>query len=268
MSTLPSTTDIQIENYVFPATVKPPGSTNTLFLGGAGVRGLEINGNFVKFTAIAVYLEGNAVSELAIKWKGKSGSQLTDSDDFFSDIVTGSYEKFTQVTMILPLTGKIYSEKVAENCTAYCKTIGTYTDAESQAIEMFLEVFEDEIFPPGASILFTQSPNGSLTISFAKDGSIPEIGKAVIENKQLSEAVLISIIGKNGVSPQAKESLAARLSELLGQYDEDKIAKAKKATPLGQYDDDKFADAKKAKPETIVGGETISILKDESVAIA
>lgn len=36
----------------------------------------------------------------------------------------------------------------------------------------------------------------------------------MIENKLLTEAVLESIIGKHGVSPEAKKSLAARLSEL------------------------------------------------------
>lgn len=67
--------------------------------------------------------------------------------------------------MILPLTGQQYSEKVTENCVAYWKMVGTYTDAEAKAIEKFIEVFKDENFPPGASILFTQSPLGSLTVS-------------------------------------------------------------------------------------------------------
>ena len=66
--------------------------------------------------------------------------------------------------MILPLTGRQYSEKVAENCSAYWKAVGIYTDAEGKAIEMFLDIFQNESFPPGASILFTQSPLGSLTV--------------------------------------------------------------------------------------------------------
>ncbi|CAN4121972.1 unnamed protein product [Withania somnifera] len=211
-----SVTKLQVENHVFPPTVvKPPGSNNILFLAGAGNRGLEIEGKFVKFTVIGVYLEESAVPFLAAKWKGKSSEELTHSIEFFRDIVTGPFEKFTRVTMILSLTGKQYSEKVAENCVAYWKAIGTYSDAESQAIEKFLNVFQSENFPPGASILFTQSPNGSLTISFSKDDSVPGTGNAVIENKQLSEAVLESIIGKHGVSPAAKFSLAKRVSELL-----------------------------------------------------
>ncbi|PQP97293.1 chalcone isomerase [Prunus yedoensis var. nudiflora] len=213
MAALPNLTGLQIETTSFPPSVKPPGSANTLFLGGGGVRGLEIQGNFVKFTAIGVYLEEKAVPLLAVKWKGKTAQELTESVEFFREIVTGPFEKFTQVTTILPLTGQQYSEKVSENCVAIWKSIGIYTDAEAKAIEKFLEVFKDQNFPPGASILFTQSPNGSLTISFSKDASTRSW--EVIENKLLSEAVLESIIGKHGVSPEARQSVAARLSELL-----------------------------------------------------
>lgn len=53
-----------------------------------------------------------------------------------------------------------------------------------------------------------------IQIGFSKDSSVPEGGKVVIENKLLANSVLESIIGKNGVSPPAKESLASRLSPL------------------------------------------------------
>lgn len=214
-----SVSEVQVDSHVFPPTVKPPGSDQNFFLGGAGARGLEIEGKFINFTAIGVYLEETAIPSLAVKWKGKAAEDLTESVEFFRDIVTGPFEKFTRVTMILPLTGRQYSEKVAENCTAFWKAAGVYTDAEHKAIEMFLDIFQNESFPPGASILFTQSPLGSLTISFSKDSSVPEVRNAVIENKLLSEAVLESIIGKNGVSPAARKSVAVRLSELLKAFD-------------------------------------------------
>lgn len=43
----------------------------------------------MKFTAIGVYLEDEAVPLLAVKWEGKSGKDLVDSIEFFRDIVTG-----------------------------------------------------------------------------------------------------------------------------------------------------------------------------------
>ncbi|KAJ8760287.1 hypothetical protein K2173_011699 [Erythroxylum novogranatense] len=203
MSPLPSVGQVQVEAVTFLPTVKPPASNKTLFLGGAGVRGLEIEGKFIKFSAIGVYLEDSAMPSLAVKWKGKSADELADSVEFFGDIVTGPFEKFIRVTLILPLTGQQYS------------SLGIYTDSEAIAIEKFVEVFKKEKFPPGSSILFTLLPNGSLAISFTKDEVIPEAENALIKNKLLSEAVLESIIGKHGVSPPARQSLATRLSELL-----------------------------------------------------
>ncbi|XP_077232927.1 chalcone--flavanone isomerase-like [Tasmannia lanceolata] len=222
MAPLPVVTESELESFVFSSTVKPPGSSSKLFLGGTGARGMEIQGKFIKFTAIGVYMAGEAIPFLALKWKGKTAEELTDSVDFFRDIVTGPFEKFTRVTMILPLTGEQYSEKVAENCVAAWKAIGIYTEAEGEAVEKFKQVFKEETFPPGASILFTQSPLGSLTIAFSKDSSIPEVGNAVIENKPLSEAVLESIIGRHGVSPAAKRNLAERVSEILKDFDAEK----------------------------------------------
>lgn len=60
----------------------------------SGVRGLEIQGRFVKFTAIGVYLESSAVPALAVEWKGKPVEELADSVDFFRDVVTGNGKKY------------------------------------------------------------------------------------------------------------------------------------------------------------------------------
>ncbi|MED6168448.1 Chitinase 2, variant 2 [Stylosanthes scabra] len=159
-----SLTAVQVDNVTFPPTAKPPASDKTFFLAGAGVRGLQIDDKFVKFTAIAIYLQDNAVPSLSVKWSGKTPQELTESDDFFRDIVTGPFEKFMQVTMILPLTGQQYSEKVSENCVAIWKHLGIYTDREATAIDKFVSVFRDQNFPPHSSILFTVLPQGSLVV--------------------------------------------------------------------------------------------------------
>ncbi|XP_021725495.1 40S ribosomal protein S11-3-like isoform X4 [Chenopodium quinoa] len=59
--------------------------------------------------------------------------------------------------MIVPLTGQRYSNKLTENCIAFWKAIGIYTDEEAKAVEKFLDIFKDKKFPQGHSILFTQS---------------------------------------------------------------------------------------------------------------
>jgi chalcone isomerase len=64
-----------------------------------------------------------------------------------------------------------------------------------------------DVLPPIRSVPFQ--------VAFSKDSSVPASGGVAIENKHLCEAVLESIIGEHGVSPAAKLSLAARVSELL-----------------------------------------------------
>lgn len=61
-----------------------------------------------------------------------------------------------------------------------------------------------------------------MQISFSKSECIGEEEEGMvrkIENKLLSESVLESIIGKHGVSPAARLSLAKRLSQLLNHYE-------------------------------------------------
>ncbi|VYS71579.1 unnamed protein product [Arabidopsis thaliana] len=160
-----------------------------------------------------------ALPSISAKWKGKNAKELTESVPFFSQLVTGEFEKLARVTMKKRLTGIQYSEKVVENCEEIMKASGKYTRSEAKAIDQFLMVFKNQDFPPGSSIIFAICPKGSLTIAFSKEERVPKTGKAVIKNKLLGEAVLESMIGKNGVSPATRKSLAERLSKLMNKKD-------------------------------------------------
>ncbi|XP_030476599.2 chalcone--flavanone isomerase-like [Syzygium oleosum] len=207
---------VQVESVKLPPYVKPPGSAKALSLAGAGLRDVEIEGKLIKVTAIGIYLEDAVLPLLAGKWSGKSTEMLAESVEFFRDIITGPFEKFWWVSMILPLTGPQYMEKAAGNCVKDWHFYGgTYTDADATAVEKFREAFKDQSFRPGASILYAQTPNGPLTITFSEDGSIPEAPNAVIENRQLGGLVLGTLIDEQGVCPQARMSIAARICALL-----------------------------------------------------
>lgn len=170
----------------------------------------------MKFTTTGLYLEDDVVPWLAAKWKGKTAEELFESDEFFRDIVTCPFEKFFRLTHLLPLTGQDFTGKVTENCASIIKSAGVYGDAEATAIDKFKEIYGDRELSVGFSNLYSQSPTGLLTITFTEDGSIiPEKSGATIDNKPLSEALLDSIIGSNGVSPAARRSLAERLSQIL-----------------------------------------------------
>ncbi|KAJ0847257.1 putative chalcone isomerase [Helianthus annuus] len=138
-----ATTGLQVESILFPPSVKPPGASATFFLGGADHSFLllcERFGDPRQFRQVYWYwcvLEDKAISSLAVKWKGKTAQELTDSVEFYRDIVTGPFEKFAQVTMILPLTGKQYAEKVSGKLRSGMEALGIYTDADAKTMTSF-----------------------------------------------------------------------------------------------------------------------------------
>nr|AOS52791.1 chalcone-flavanone isomerase CHI2a [Tradescantia hirsutiflora] len=203
----------------FPGAITPPGSTQSLFLAGAGPRGLKLGDQFIVFTAIALYLHDKAVQSLAPKWKGKSADELNQSEDFYHDIYAGNFQRLTRVSLVNPLTGPEYAAKVTENCIIAWKAAGVYSDDKAHAIEQFREAFKDQNFPHGASILFEHSPEGKLIISFSQDATIPTKPNAEINNGAISQAVLQSIIGDHGVSPETRRNLAVHLSEIFAHQD-------------------------------------------------
>ncbi|TKY50621.1 Chalcone--flavonone isomerase [Spatholobus suberectus] len=215
--TAPTITGVHVEFLEFPAVITSTASGRTYFLGGAGERGLTIEGKFIKFTAIGVYVEDKAVASLATKWKGKASEELAETLDFFRDIISGPFEKLVRGSKILPLSGPEYSRKVMENCVAHLKSVGTYGDAEAAAIEKFAQAFKNVNFPPGGSVFYRQSPDGILGLSFSEDATLPGKEAAVIENKAVSEAVLETMIGEHAVSPDLKRSLASRLPKVLNE---------------------------------------------------
>ncbi|GJR00405.1 chalcone isomerase [Tanacetum coccineum] len=212
-----SSTGVQVESIFHPPTFKPPGATNTLLLAGADIsaRYFEKDGKVIKVTAVSVYFEDKAIQSLAVKWKGKTPAELMDSEEFYNDIVTGPFEKLTQVSMLIPIPGKSFSQTISQLWVGIRKENGTYADADAATIDKFLEALKDESFAPGASILFTSSPAGSVTVNLVKDGTISEAAIVVFENEKWGATVVESVIGKNGVSQEAKQSLASRVSELL-----------------------------------------------------
>lgn len=202
---------LEVEGIAFPCKVKAPGSTRQLILGGAGVRGLEIKGNFIKFTSIGIYIEESIVDHLTPKYKGKDANLLYENEELFEDIIKSPCEKLAQVTLLLPLSGEQYSTKVLE----HVESQGLYPNLEEKHKEKFLSLFKGKTFPPSSSIVLHASSAG-LTVVFSKDASfVDEDAVGVVECHSLAEAVLASIICKDGVAPAAKLSLAERLSSLL-----------------------------------------------------
>nr|GEW36896.1 chalcone--flavonone isomerase [Tanacetum cinerariifolium] len=67
MAKLHSSTGIELESVFVPPSFKPPSATKTLFLIGAGVRQLQLQGTIQKVAVSGLYLEEKAIESLAMK---------------------------------------------------------------------------------------------------------------------------------------------------------------------------------------------------------
>nr|QDF63016.1 chalcone isomerase [Dicksonia antarctica] len=199
---------LEVEGVPFAPSIVAPGSSKALVLGGAGDRGLEINGNYIKFTAIGIYVEEGVIPHLSPKLSGKTVEELCDKELLFEELLSAPFEKFVRVVFLVPLSGPQYSEKVLERIGVQA----LYTELQDEHKQQFLEIFKAESFPPRSSVLLSFSKEG-LKVAFTKGNDIPEKPVAVIEDETFGEAVLATIIWKEGVSPAAKVSLAERLSK-------------------------------------------------------
>ncbi|CAL5342633.1 unnamed protein product [Camellia sinensis] len=68
---------------------------------------IEIHFLQIKFTAIGVYLDSEIVGHLQ-QWKGKTGKDLTEDDDFFEALISAPVENFLRVVVIKEIKGSQY----------------------------------------------------------------------------------------------------------------------------------------------------------------
>ncbi|KAJ1690326.1 hypothetical protein LUZ63_014481 [Rhynchospora breviuscula] len=114
------------------------------------------------------------------------------------------FDKLSQVTLVAHLSGSQFVQKVAENCRTFMKKKNLYSQKEEKAAIEFEKLFEPIDLPPGSTIFFTHCASGQLKVTFSKDTSVPELENWVVDCPNLKEAVLESIVGENGVSPEQK----------------------------------------------------------------
>nr|GEV97611.1 chalcone isomerase [Tanacetum cinerariifolium] len=222
MAKLHSSTGIELESVFVPPSFKPPSATKTLFLIGAGT--------IQKVAVSGLYLEEKAIESLAMKWKGKTNVELMDSEEFYNEIYNGSsihhayfwsinidpykecpFEKLVRVTLLVPVTGKFYSELAAEKIVGLLKEKGTYNEEDAESIVKYLEVFKNENLKPGDVVLYTILTDGSATDNIARDGIVPEAPIGVIENKKWGPTQVECMIGKHGVFPEMRQYVTVYL---------------------------------------------------------
>ncbi|XP_047327239.1 chalcone isomerase-like protein 2 isoform X2 [Impatiens glandulifera] len=190
-----------------------------LSLLGHGITDIEIHFLQIKFTAIGVYLDPEQVVQHLQKWKGKTGKELAEDDDFFEALVSAPVEKLLRVVVIKEIKGSQYGVQLESAVRDRLAADDKYEEEEEEALEKVVEFFQSKYMKKDSviSFHFTTSPSiAAAEISFTSEGK--EESKIKVENGNVVETIKKWYLGgTRGVSQTLISSLANTLSAHLSK---------------------------------------------------
>ncbi|XP_022867362.1 probable chalcone--flavonone isomerase 3 [Olea europaea var. sylvestris] len=183
---------------------------------GHGITDIEIHYLQIKFTAIGVYLDPEIVTHLQ-QWKGKTGTDLAEDDDFFEALIRAPVDKFVRVVVIKEIKGSQYGVQLESAVRDRLAAVDKYEDEEEAALEQVVEFFQSKYFKKNSVLTFYfPATSGSAEIVFAAEGK--EESKLKVENANVVEMIQKWYLGgTRGVSPATISSLATALSAELSK---------------------------------------------------
>ncbi|RVW42367.1 putative chalcone--flavonone isomerase 3 [Vitis vinifera] len=125
-----------------------------IFLLNEGITDIEIHFLQIKFTAIGVYLEPEIVGHLQ-PWKGKSGKELAENDDFFEALISAPGEKFLRIVVIKEIKGSQYGVQLESAVRDRLAADDKYERKEGGKLwEKVVEFFQSKYFKKDSIITF------------------------------------------------------------------------------------------------------------------
>ncbi|KAF3679499.1 putative chalcone--flavonone isomerase 3 [Capsicum annuum] len=153
--------------------------------GVGGITDIEIHFLQIKFTAIGVYLDPEIVTHLQ-QWKGKTGAELTENDEFFEAIVNAPVDKLLRVVVIKEIKGSQYGVQLESAIRDRLAKVDKYEEDEEEALEKIVEFFQSKYFKKDSVITYSfPATSGSAKISFAIEGK--EDSEIEVENANVVE---------------------------------------------------------------------------------
>ncbi|KAK3022386.1 hypothetical protein RJ639_047360 [Escallonia herrerae] len=204
---------VMVDEIPFPpqVTVSKP-----LPLLGYGITDIEIHFLQIKFTAIGVYLDPEVVAHLQ-KWKGKTGAELAEDDDFFETLISAPVDKHLRVVVIKEIKGSQYGVQLESAVRDRLAADDKYEEEEEAALEQIVEFFQTKYFKKDSVITFTfPATSATVEIAFSTEGK--EESKLKVENGNVVEMIQKWYLGgTRGVSPTTISNLATTLSAELSK---------------------------------------------------
>lgn len=145
----------------------PPHITTTkpLSLLGHGLTDIEIHFLQIKFTAIGVYIDPEIITHLQ-KWKGKSGAELAEDDEFFDSVIAAPVDKYLRIVIIKEIKGSQYGVQLESSVRDRLAADDKYEEEEEEALQEIVDFFQLNYF----------KKDSVLTFSFPAASNIAEIG--------------------------------------------------------------------------------------------
>nr|AUT30539.1 chalcone isomerase [Camellia fraterna] len=204
---------LMVDEIPFPPQVT---TTKPLSLLGHGITDIEIHFLQIKFTAIGDYLDSEIVGHLQ-QWKGKTGKDLAEDDDFFEALISAPVEKFLRVVVIKEIKGSQYGVQLESAVRDRLAADDKYEDEEEAALEQVVELFQSKYFKKDSVVTFHfPASSGTAEIAFATEGK--EESKIEVENTNVVEMIKNWYLGgTRAVSPSTVSCIANSLSAELSK---------------------------------------------------
>ncbi|KAJ7959539.1 Chalcone-flavonone isomerase family protein [Quillaja saponaria] len=166
--------------------------------------------------AIGVYLEPDVVGHLK-HWKGKTGKELAEDNDFFEALIAAPVEKFLRVVVIKEIKGSQYVVQLESAVRDRLAADDKYEDEEEAALEKIVEFFQSKYLKKNSIITFHfPSTSATAEIVFSTEGKGD--AKIKVENANVVEMIKKWYLGgTRGVSQTTISSLANTLSAELSK---------------------------------------------------
>ncbi|XP_074286452.1 chalcone isomerase-like protein 2 [Silene latifolia] len=189
--------------------------TKQLTLLGYGCTELEIHFLQIKHTAIGVYFEPAVVEDLQ-KWKGKSGKELTEDDEFFEALGAAPVESIVKVVVIKEIKASQYGTQLEGAVRDRLAAVDKYEEEEEAALEKVAEFFPTKYLKKNSFFTFKFFPSGTAEITMTAEEK--EESKMVVENGNVVEMIKKWYLGgSRAVSPTTIECLANNISAELSK---------------------------------------------------
>ncbi|KAK1349787.1 Chalcone-flavonone isomerase family protein [Heracleum sosnowskyi] len=204
---------VMVDGIPFPPQITAS-SSSPLSLLAHGITDIEIHFLQIKFTAIGVYLNPEDILPHLNNWKGKTGDELAQDDDFFDALITARADKFLRIVVIKEIKGSQYGVQVESAVRDRLAEADKYEDEEEAALDQVVEFFQSKYFKKDSVITFYFPATAAIAeIGFSTEGKESNCSKITVENGNVVEMLQKWYLGgSRGVSPTTISSIANSLS--------------------------------------------------------